>query len=98
MRKIDVQITKGAIETFAVEMKADGGLPNVTATIALFTEDDKKITSFSISTESWRGNKFDVPLEIVEPIKAITEALEFIAIAKCNSALARLEYKGEIKP
>jgi uncharacterized membrane protein len=61
MKKIDVQITKGEIESFSVTLK--DGQPTVTATVGLFTSNSKKITTFQISTETYYGAQFELPTE-----------------------------------
>lgn len=89
MRQIDVQITKGQIESFHVNMVDN--LPEVSATVALFTADNKKITTFSISSQKWCDPKFEVPIEMIQPILSIAERLERIVILECNRKLQRIE-------
>ncbi len=93
MRQIDVQITKGQIESFHVTM--EDNLPEVSATVALFTADNKKITTFSISTQKWCEPKFELPIEMIDPILAIAERLERIVIMECNRKLQRIEAPKE---
>lgn len=88
-RSIDIQITKGKIESFSVELKED--LPVVTATVGLFTADNKKISSFSIGSANWMNDKFEVPPEMIQPILDISQDLERIVMNRCNSMMGRLE-------
>jgi hypothetical protein len=94
MKKIDIQITKGAIKGFAVEM-ADG-LPQVTATVALFTEGGKEVTTYSISTHTYYGtNTFELPAQMIAPIKEITARLEAVLIHERNKSMHLQEVKPE---
>ena len=94
MKQIDVQITKGQIEGFAVEMK--DGLPTVTASVGLYTAGNKKITTFSISTVSYYENNFELPIEMILPIQEIANRLEAVTIQHCNKALCMIEATGEV--
>jgi len=91
MKKIDVQITKGQIKSFSVELRDD--LPEVTASVALFTADNKEITTFSVTTATYCNNNFELPIQMIEPIKEIASRLEAIVMQQCNKALGRIESK-----
>lgn len=91
MKKLDVQITKAEIESFAVEFKSD--LPEVTATVALFTSNDKKVTTFTISSGRWSQVKFDVPVGMIPAIKDIGNQLEAIVTIECNKQMIMIENK-----
>jgi hypothetical protein len=90
MNKIDIQITKAGINSFSVEFNEGVDLPSVSATINLYTPNNKKISTFSIGTRSWNDNKFDLPVNMIEPIKQIAYQLEKIVTIKCNAALGLL--------
>jgi len=88
MRKIDVQITKGKIDSFSVSL--DKEFPVVSATVSLFTADDKEITSFSLSSAGYSSNPFKVPISMIPGIKDLADKLENIAILHCNKKMAML--------
>ena len=90
MRSIDLQITKGKIESIGISFN-ETGLPDLTATVALFTADDKKISTFNIATYSWNTNRFDIPLSMVRNITDISLQVEEIVMNHCKAALGRLE-------
>lgn len=89
MRKIDVRITKGEIKSFVVDMKED--LPTVAATVALFTEEGKEVTTFQISTETYYKINFKLPISMIPPIKELADNLEKIVIAECNKQMEMIE-------
>ena len=89
MQKIDVRITKGEVKSFMVTLK--DGLPTVGATVALYTEQGKEITTFSISTETWQDVRFDLPISMIPPIKDLADKLEDIVISQCNKQMKIIE-------
>lgn len=95
MRQIDVQITKGQIESFAITLKDN--MPDVNAQVSLFTADGKKISTFTIGTQGYYDSKFELPLEMIQPILQIADRLERIVILECNRKLGRLEAPKEVK-
>lgn len=92
MKKVDVRITKAKIISYAVDLEDER--PQVQGTIALYTEDDKKITTFTVNTRDYYENRFDLRLEMIPAIKDIAYQLEDVVVKKCNEALALLEYKN----
>ena len=82
MQDIKINITRAEIESFNISLKE---YPEASVTIGLFTEDNQRITSYSISTDSWSDeNKFDLPVKLLDPIKRITRELEIIATRHCR--------------
>ena len=88
MRDIKIPINKARIQSFAVELKDD--IPVVTATIGLFMG-ETKISTFSIGTQSWNDNHFDLPAEMVSPILEISDQLEQILVRQCQAALKLIQ-------
>jgi hypothetical protein len=89
MKKLNIQITKAQIESFAVTLGENK--PEVEITIGLYTETGKKITTYSISTDTWRDDaKFNLPASIVYPIMEIMKELEVIATRHCREGQATL--------
>jgi hypothetical protein len=92
MRKIDIQITKGSIKSFEVMLK--DGLPRVNAHVALFTENNKEISTFTVSTEDYYGTaKIELPPEMIIPIQEIASRLERMVINECNKSMHLIEVK-----
>ena len=90
MKRIDIQITKAEIKGFTVELGEDG-TPAVVATINCYTENNKKVTSFTVSTESYyQGPTFEIPLGMIDPIIKIAQKLESIVVQECNKELMLL--------
>jgi hypothetical protein len=95
MRKIDVQISKAFISGFTVEFGDDK--MDVIATVDLFTQNEKKVSCFTISTRSWCTPKFDLPMEMVFPIRQIASQLEAIVVRECGKSLCLIG-GGGIEP
>jgi len=91
MKKINIAITKAKIISYSVDLNDD--TPDVTATIGLFTGADKQISTFSLSTKSWHEAQFEIPFEMINPIKEIAQELETILIRECSSAIGLLSEK-----
>lgn len=88
MKKIDIQINQAKIKSFEVTFNEDEKL-DVSARIGLFAG-SKEISSFTLSTQSWQGKEFELPLSVIRPINKIAEDLETILIRECSNALGQL--------
>ena len=92
MKKINIQITKARIKSFGVDLDED--TPRVSATIGLYTEGGREITSYSVSSNSWdEDKKFDVPIEMISPILDIAKSLEVVLVKHCKDQCKLLETK-----
>ena len=81
MRKINIEITKAQIESFSVSLDPEKEQPQVSATIGLYTEHGKKITTYSIYTNAWSSEqKFELPLQMFNPIYEIAKQLEIVVV------------------
>jgi len=89
MKNIDIQINKAKIISYEVDLKED--FPEVSATIGLFAG-DKKISTFTLRTQSYYQDsiQFEIPLDLIEPIKDIASKLENILILKCSQSMGSL--------
>lgn len=82
MKKLDVAITKAQLIGFTVGLNTEGGL-DVDATITLLTAQGRTVTNHTIGTKSWGDeNKFELPLDAIQPIKDIAKALEGVVVKK----------------
>lgn len=84
MKKLDINITKAQLVSFGVELKE--GQPEVNVTIALLTEGGKIITTYTIYTEKWHSQKFDLPVEAMPLIGDIARILEGVAVRHCRDS------------
>ena len=90
MSKIKIEITKSKIESFTVSFEDEK--INISTTIGLYTDTDRKISSFSLSSTAWNEeNKIEVPFNCIIPIKNIAEELEIITTLKCREGQLMLE-------
>jgi hypothetical protein len=96
MRLIDVQINKAVIESFLVNISEDNQL-EVSATIGLIGPNGKRISTFSTSTGKYVSNPFNLPIEMIEPIRTMAGVLEGIVVAQCNRALNLLPDPNKIE-
>lgn len=95
MREIKINITKARISSFQVTL--DKEYPRVSATIELLTAGGKTITSYSVSSDHWQKEmKFDLPAEMVFPIREIADRLEAIAREHCETSIMRLAAPTDI--
>ena len=89
MKKINIEITKAQILSFSVILNEKE--PIVSATIGLLTDGGKKISDYTVSTQSWNDeNKFELPVEIIQPILSIMQTLEGVVIKHCKDNQLRL--------
>lgn len=85
MREIDIQISKAKIQSVHIIFKED--LPQISVCIGLYTSSAMKISEYSIDTHAWDENRrFEVPPDIIAPILRITDSLEKIVAAHCQSS------------
>lgn len=89
MKKLDIQITKAALQSFSVTI--DDEMPKVSATIALLTEGGKTITTYTISNKSWNEqDKFDLPIAAMPHLGAVARILEEVVTKHCNDSQVAL--------
>lgn len=68
-----------------VTLKDD--LPEVYATIGLYTANEICISEYSLQTNGWDDNKkFELPPSLIVPILNITACLEHIVAIHCQSS------------
>ena len=87
MNTIDININRGKLESFSVELNEDK--LEIAAAIGLYAG-QKRITSFTVSTRSYFDPRFDVPPEMIEPVFSIARQIETIVIQQCRKAMAEL--------
>ena len=94
-KKIDIHITKGKLEVFTIYLQEDNA-PDISATIGLYTDGDKKITSFNVDTRNYYGdNKIELPLGTLPAIQKIAEEIELATIRKCREHQLALPANNE---
>ena len=96
MRKIDVKITKAQIQSFSVELKEKE--PVVSANIVLFTDGERAIANYQVTTEEYSWNKeshFDLPVSAIPHIKSIMQILERVVAAHAQSSALELRAGGD---
>lgn len=91
MSKLDIQITQAKLISYSVELNDDK--PEVTATIGLYTEGGKQITSYSIRTSEWtpEATKFELPVTAIAPILGVAQELEKVVTKHCRDAQKVIE-------
>ena len=89
MEKIDISITTAQLKGFQTTFNEEG-LPDVRASLGLFTEHGKEVSEYSITTNRWSENKFDLPPEMIEPIMRMAKELERIVTKHCREGQCAL--------
>lgn len=88
--KLNINITHGKLESFSVFSKENG--IDISATIGLYTDQEKKITTFSVDTRSYYGDtEFELPISCIEPIKKIIQDIEYATVLSCRENQLKLE-------
>ena len=89
MKKINIEINQAKILSYQIELEDD--FPQISATIGLYAG-DKKITTFSLRTQNHYSDsiQFELPFELIQPIKEIAQHLETILIIEANKSLKQL--------
>ena len=83
MKKLNIEITKAQIEGFSVSF--NDGKPDISCTIGLYTDSGKKISVYSLGTNQWEEEKkFELPIEMIEPIMKVAFQLEGIVVRHCK--------------
>ena len=85
MRNLNIRITKAKIKSFSVEFREDYE-PIVNVSIELLSDNDEAITTYSISNY-YGMNKFEVPINLTEPIVKMLDEFEKIASEHCNNRM-----------
>lgn len=85
MRIINVTITKAKIKGFTVELR-ENEEPYVSVTIELLSQNDEAVTTYIINNKYGR-NKFDIPINLTEPIVRMLDEFEKIASNHCNDRM-----------
>lgn len=83
-KQIEINITKGMLESFTVYIDTETNEKNISATIGLYTDVNKKITQYSIDTRNYYGNKIEFPISTYPAINKICEELELATIRHCR--------------
>ena len=92
MRKLDININQAKLLKYVVELKDDK--VEVYASVGLYSG-KKKVSEFSIGNQSYYSVRFDLPIEMIDPIMALAKQLEAIVVRECRKEMGRIEYKKE---
>lgn len=95
MKKLDIAITKAQLVSFGVKLK--DGRPEVDASIALMTEGGKQITTYSIYTDEWHSDSFELPIEAMPLIGDLARVLEAVAVRHCRDGQLALPAPAKTK-
>ena len=82
MKPINIEITKACISYFTIYMEEP--LPNVSVTIHLLSNQDKKIAEYTLQAKHYNKDlKFDLPADCLFPIRELADKLEEVVTAHC---------------
>lgn len=84
-RLIPINITKGRISYVRLDFKDDEKVLDMSASIALISEQGETITEISLDTAHWQKNKtIELPIEVIPLAGRIRQLAEEQCIAKIN--------------
>lgn len=85
MRTIDIKIEKARLISISVEFPEDAlKLPAVTASIGLYSINNKRVATYSLQTNHWQKDlQFDLPDAILPLLGRIRDEIEQIVVAHC---------------
>jgi len=89
MEKINISITQAQLKSFETTFNKEG-LPDIVASLGLFTEHGKEVSSYSLGTRSWSDDKFTLPPAMIEPIMKLAKELEKIVTKHCREGQCAL--------
>lgn len=94
MKPINIEITKARLAYFTVYMEEP--LPNVSVTIHLLSNQDKKIAEYTLQAKHYNKDmKFDLPADSLFPIRALADKLEEVVTAHCLGTFKLLNKPAE---
>lgn len=89
MEKIKIDITQAQIESLRISFDQSGKGIDLSVNIGLYTDHNRHITTFSMSTDAWRDkDKIEIPPGIYAPIMKIAKIVEQSVVE---------QYKGKVK-
>ena len=94
MEKIKIEITKAQLISCDIRFNEDG-TPDITANLGLFTEQGKMVSTYTIGTKSWDGNKIELPIGMIQPIMSIGKQIETITTQHCREGQGALSAPKE---
>lgn len=83
MRTINIEISKARLENFMVQFDSEGKM-DLGATLGLYTEQGKKVSTYTMNTQNYYQNKFELPLSVIDPVHKIALEIEKIATQMCR--------------
>lgn len=94
MKKIAINISHAKIESFSVELS--GEFPTVSATIWLYTESEKKISTYSVSNRKYYWEDINFPPEIYDWLYRMLDVIEWVVTRNAQSKIGLLESRKKV--
>lgn len=93
MKKIDINISYAKIESFSVNLESD--IPTISATVGLFTENEKKISTYTVTNRKYYWEDVEFPPEIFDGLYRMLDIIERIVTNNAKSKIWLLSWKTE---
>lgn len=93
MKKIEINISHAKIESFSVSCEED--IPTVSATIGLYTENEKKISTYTVTNRKYYGEQIEFPPEIFDWLYRILDVIETTVTRNAQSKIWLLPSKNK---
>lgn len=91
MKKISISITNAKIESFSVNI--ENNEPYISATVGLYTENEKKISTFSVTNRKYYGEEITFPIEIYDWLYKMLDVIEQTVTLHAQSKICLLPDK-----
>lgn len=88
MKKLDINITKAQLESFSLTLNEK---PVINASLGLYTEGGKKITTYAASSNAWdETKKLEIPLEAHALLAKAAKLIEASIVKHCRDSQGML--------
>lgn len=93
MKKIEINISYAKIESFSVNLESN--IPTISATVWLFTANEKKISTYTVSNRKYYWEDVEFPPEIFDGLYRMIDIIERIVTNNAKSKIGLLSVKTE---
>lgn len=93
MKKIEINISHAKIEGFSVSMETE--IPRIAATIWLYTQNEKKISTYTVTNQRYYWEEIEFPPEIFDGLYRILDVIEWTVTRNAQSKIWLLPAKTE---
>lgn len=93
MKKIEINISHAKIESFSVNLESD--IPTISATVGLFTANEKKISTYTVTNRRYYWEEAEFPPEVFDGLYRMLDIIERVVTNNAKSKIGLLSAKTE---